>query len=325
MASKTTGNKRKKNTGTRSSAAGSTRNRRSAEKEKREIRPSGSSDMIFSAEAAVVFFFALSILLFLSNFGLCGTVGAFLKRLQTGLFGIPGYIFPVFIASAGIYGIANQENPRALVKIPAVFFLLIAAGSLIHLFSGSGAEKAPGAAELFAAGTGGGVLGGSLCGFLRSSFGTVGAFLVLAVIFILLLVAITERSFVSLVRRGGNRAYRHAREDLSHYREERRARAIRRMEMRQLEEEQQKKNIDLAATDLLSLPQQSAAQLPPVPDLSEKPEHVFREVPEPVFHEAPEPVFQEPPEPVLRETPEPVFQQTPEVPDVRALPQTVPC
>ena len=300
MASKTTGNKRKKNTGTRSSAAGSTRNRRSAEKEKREIRPSGSSDMIFSAEAAVVFFFALSILLFLSNFGLCGTVGAFLKRLQTGLFGIPGYIFPVFIASAGIYGIANQENPRALVKIPAVFFLLIVAGSLIHLFSGSGAEKAPGAAELFAAGTGGGVLGGSLCGFLRSSFGTVGAFLVLAVIFILLLVAITERSFVSLVKRGGNRAYRHAREDLSHYREERRARAIRRMEMRQLEEEQQKKNIDLAATDLLSLPQQAAAQLPPVPDLSEKPEHVFREVPEPVFHEAPEPVL----------------QQTPEVPDV---------
>ena len=46
---------------------------------------------------------------------------------------------------------------------------------------------------------------------------------------ILLLVAITERSFVSLVKRGGNKAYRHAREDLSHYREERRARAIRRM------------------------------------------------------------------------------------------------
>ena len=308
MASKTTGNKRKKNTGTRSSTAGSTRNRRSAEKEKREIRPSGSSDMIFSAEAAVVFFFALSILLFLSNFGLCGTVGAFLKRLQTGLFGIPGYIFPVFIASAGIYGIANQENPRALVKIPAVFFLLIAAGSLIHLFSGSGAEKASGAAELFEAGTGGGVLGGSLCGFLRSSFGTVGAFLVLAVIFILLLVAITERSFVSLVKRGGNRAYRHAREDLSHYREERRARAIRRMEMRQLEEEQQKKNIDLAATDLLSLPQQSAAQPAPVPDLLEKPEHVFREVPEPIFHEAQEPVFQE--------APEPEYRETPEVPDV---------
>ena len=49
----------------------------------------------------MIFFFALAILLFLSNFGLCGTVGAFLKRLQTGLFGIPGYIFPVFIA-AGI-------------------------------------------------------------------------------------------------------------------------------------------------------------------------------------------------------------------------------
>ena len=89
--------------------------------------------MIFSAEAAVVFFFALSILLFLSNFGLCGTVGAFLKRLQTGLFGIPGYILPVFIVSAGVYGIANQENPRALVKIPAAFFLLITAGLWLPL------------------------------------------------------------------------------------------------------------------------------------------------------------------------------------------------
>ena len=308
MASKTSGNKRKKSTGTRGSSAGSTRNRRSAEREKRETGSSGSSDVIFSAEAAVVFFFALAILLFLSNFGLCGTVGGFLKRLQTGLFGIPGYIFPVFIAAAGIYGIANQDDPRALVKIPAAFFLLIAAGALIHLFSGPGAEKSEGAAELFEAGTGGGVLGGSLCSFLRTSFGTIGAFLVLAVIFILLLVAITERSFVSLVKKGGNKAYRHAREDLSHYREERRARAIRRMEMRRLEEEQQKTNIDLASTDLLSLPPQNAAVQPlqgfpqespvlPDEDLAETPAPVFREVPEPVCHETPEPAWHEAPEP----------------------------
>ncbi len=41
--------------------------------------------------------FAVAILLFLSNFGLCGIVGQILKGMQLGLFGILGYLLPLLI------------------------------------------------------------------------------------------------------------------------------------------------------------------------------------------------------------------------------------
>ena len=267
MAAGKTGNTRKKSAGARGSSAGSRGKRRSpAAGTARKQKAPENGGIQFSAEAAVIFFFALALLLFLSNFGLCGAAGAFLKRVQTGLFGSMGYLFPILTVAEGVYGIANRDNTRALMKIPAAFFLMIAAGAMLHLFGGTEEDAASGAAALFEAGRGGGLLGGSLCGFLKSSFGTIGAFLILAVLIILLAVAITERSFVGLVRQGSGRAYRRARDDFDTYREELRERAARRLEQRALEEAQQKKNIDFASTDL----SMDAEMLPEDPDIAEE-------------------------------------------------------
>ena len=51
-------------------------------------------------------------------------------------------------------------------------------------------------------GTGGGWLGGVLTSFLTIGLGKPGTFLVLVVLFIICMVCITERSFVSAVKRG---------------------------------------------------------------------------------------------------------------------------
>ena len=49
------------------------------------------------AEVIIICSFAVAILLFLSNFGLCGIVGEILKGMQLGLFGILGYLLPLLI------------------------------------------------------------------------------------------------------------------------------------------------------------------------------------------------------------------------------------
>ena len=49
------------------------------------------------AEVVIICSFAVAILLFLSNFKLCGVVGDVLRGVQLGIFGIVGYIFPILI------------------------------------------------------------------------------------------------------------------------------------------------------------------------------------------------------------------------------------
>ena len=51
----------------------------------------------FVREAVLWVILAISVLLFLSNMGLCGVVGAALSKVMFGLFGLLAYIFPVFL------------------------------------------------------------------------------------------------------------------------------------------------------------------------------------------------------------------------------------
>ncbi len=224
MARKSTGKRNNTSAAKRSAASGRTQ-RRSSTAERQRIVEREERRALIRSEAAVIFVFALSVLLFLSNFGLCGAAGAFLKRLQLGLFGVPGYLFPFFLLISVIYGVSNRDNGKALVKIPAAFGALLLSGGLLHLFLGEPFEGGKSAAAFFLSGKGGGVLGGFLYGLLHSVFGSIGAFLILTVLLIFLLVIITERSFVNAVKSGGRKAYRHAQEDLERQREERRIRA----------------------------------------------------------------------------------------------------
>ena len=180
---------------------------------------------LYRSEAIVIFTFVASLLFLLSNFGLCGAAGASLKGLQLGLFGVLGYVFPLFLIVSVVYGIANRENGRALFKIPAAVLAALSLGGMIHLFAGEASVGAEDAAALYQSGSGGGLLGGMLSLALKHLLGSAGSFLVLLMLFIFMLVVITERSFVGAVGRRGNQAYRRAQQDLEHYREERRIRA----------------------------------------------------------------------------------------------------
>ena len=79
------------------------------------------------AEAMIILSFALAVLLFLSNFHLCGIAGDFLRGVQLGLFGSMGFLAPLLLFVGTTFYMSNQGNPAAIRKLVAsvVAFLML--------------------------------------------------------------------------------------------------------------------------------------------------------------------------------------------------------
>lgn len=200
------------------------------------------------AEAVVILSFAIAILLFLSNFRLCGVVGDVLRSLQLGIFGMVGYLVPILLFVGTCFHLSNQGNIHAAMKLAAVVGLVITVCGLLQLLFGAVSED--GGMMFYYTqsslnGRGGGLLGGAVSGLLRMAVGQAGAYLVLIVLLILCIVCITEKSFVSAVRKGSGKAYQYAREDMDRRRE---LHAQRAEERRLLREEQKVRGVNLDAT-----------------------------------------------------------------------------
>ncbi|MCD7993442.1 MAG: DNA translocase FtsK, partial [Clostridia bacterium] len=204
------------------------------------------------AEVVIICSFAVAILLFLSNFRLCGVVGDVLRGVQLGIFGIVGYLFPILIFVGTCFHLSNQGNLHAAMKLAAVAGAVITVCGLLQLAFGTvpaGAKWMEYYKQSTLTGTGGGWLGGVLTSFLTIGLGKPGTFLVLVVLFIICMVCIMERSFVSAVKRGGDKAYQYAREDMDRRREQH---AIREEERRRIREEQRVRGVNLNATRLMT-------------------------------------------------------------------------
>ncbi len=218
-----------------------------------EPEPVQEQEGLVRAEVIVLGSFALAVLLFLSNFHLCGFAGDFLRGIQLGLFGIPGYIAPLVLFVGTCFYQANRGNRIVLQKtiaMIAAFFLLCGFAQMIF---GRQPEEGKGILEYYrlssATGMGGGLFGGLLFGGIRSFLGSIGAFLIMAVGLILCMVCITQRSFVKAVKRHSDVAYQHAREDMERRRE---IHAERQEERRRLREEQRVRGVNLSSTKLPS-------------------------------------------------------------------------
>lgn len=183
--------------------------------------------------------------LFLSNFKLCGMAGDFLRSVQLGIFGIVGFVFPLLLFVGTCFYMSNKGNPIAVLKLAAVIAAVLTLCGLSQLLFGS-YQEGQGMAQFYKAsassGMGGGWIGGMLTYALKSAVGTVGTYLILIVLFIICGVIITERSFVSVVKKGGDKAYQHAKEDIGRRRE---IHAERQEEKKRLREEQRVRGVNL--------------------------------------------------------------------------------
>ncbi len=212
----------KKNTSSSSRTRSSSNNKSKTSKTNSKSRSQQTirteEESAITNEIILIGVFALSILLFLCNFGVIGPVGNAVSHVMFGIFGMMAYVVPVLIFLGIAFGISNKGNMFAAFKIAAAVLLILLIGVVLELIGGQVPSMEKYSVELLYtvsadSKAGGGVLAGSLAYLLNHFMGMVGAVLLVIVLAIICLVVITEKSFVSGVRVGGRKVYESAREE----------------------------------------------------------------------------------------------------------------
>ena len=190
----------------------------------------------FTEEVILWVILAISILLFISNFGIGGAIGNAVSSFFFGVFGLIAYIFPVVLVIGTFFAASNKGNRIATVKIAAaVFFVLFLCMFIEIVRCGAEVAGAAGAYQYCSVHKiGGGFLGGLLAGIFCPNFGLLGSYVIDVVAMIICLVLITERSALKGVQKGSRKVYETAKESNERHRElaeqRREERELRRMD-----------------------------------------------------------------------------------------------
>lgn len=174
-----------------------------------------SGNITFCDEAVLLFLLAFCIILFLGNFGLAGgedSGGNWLSNRLRCFLGITEFVFPVFLFVGAFFCIVKKGDTGVYIKCAVIFCMMTDIAALVQLLRGNHFEKLGEQAmeHIFA----GGMLGGTIAGWLYSMLGFLGAAAVLIIIFVLCLVYITELSFVRGMEKQSRRVYENTREDV---------------------------------------------------------------------------------------------------------------
>ena len=183
-------------------------------------------DIAVKNEVMLIAIFAIAIFAFLCVTGIVhGTAASGIANIMFGLFGLLAYLIPILIFLGFAFGISNKGNTVAVIKLISagvlVFLLgiisymlidqesLLLSDSLIsELYRSSSEEKA-----------GGGVLFGLIAHGLYQLIGFGGTLFLIIVLGIISIVFITEKSFLSGLRKGGSYLIETAKEDAARRRE----------------------------------------------------------------------------------------------------------
>ena len=162
----------------------------------------------------LIVFLAVSVLILLSNFGLCGAVGRYVSRFLFGLFGFIAYIVPVILFFAAAFFIANKDIPHIRLKAVGACGLFISIVSFLQLLM-IGYEEDARILSYFTYSSedhlGGGLIGGIIVTLLGKLIGTTGAYIVIIAAMIVFAILMTQRPLVTDARRRSSIAVQNAR------------------------------------------------------------------------------------------------------------------
>ena len=212
--------------GRKTSTQGRTSMQKSSQRKKTGKKNAQTQTNQLKNDCIILFSIACAIILILSNFNIAGTLGRGIKWLMFGLFGVMEYVFPVLLAGSIIFLMVNRELLRvARIKTTAAYGLFIVLCAMVQCVYNNPdiADNSIGKIFTYCADykAGGGFFGAVLCKAL-SPIGLIGTFVILMILAIICLVIITERSFISGLKKVGNgsqRIMQEAREDYSAYKE----------------------------------------------------------------------------------------------------------
>ena len=171
---------------------------RSNRENQQRVKESGAvQDEIILVVALVV-----SILLFLSNFNLCGAVGKVFSGFVFGMIGAEAYILPFVIFFLTAFHISNMGNKRAGRKIMSACVFFVALAALIELITNSYQSST----KIFEYYTnsmdnksGGGIIGGILVMLFCSLFAEVATYIILIATMLITVIVISGKAILTLI------------------------------------------------------------------------------------------------------------------------------
>lgn len=179
---------------------------------------------------------AVSIILFVSNFGIGGAVGDILSSFLFGVCGLLAYFFPVLLFIGTVFVLSNGRNRVAVIKVIAAILFVCFLCLFLELVSGVTEDYSPVKSYLYGMSehSGGGFLGGLFAWLICPNFGKISAYVIDFIVLIITMVIVTERSAWKHVQKGGQHFYASAKEGNERLHEmqaqRREERALRRME-----------------------------------------------------------------------------------------------
>ena len=230
----------KKGTGKSQTNTGSSRSRTSTGSTKQRTKATGARSSTqtkqapekkedgFHLEIVLIVACAVAIFLEVSNFGLCGTVGNAISGFLFGVFGCIQYILPILLFVGMAFLFANGFSTQAIKKTVYAGVVCLDISMLAQLIVGipDGTKAGDLYLTAFAEKSGGGFIGGGLALLLKNGIGVVGSYLVLIVIILIMVILMTEKSFIRLLQNGGARmkeGFQDAKERGQEYQEKRQA------------------------------------------------------------------------------------------------------
>lgn len=185
-----------------------------ARKRKTQKKKSKEKSPLYQ-DIIILLVLAISILLFISNFGVGGFVGDIVSSFFFGIFGLMAYLFPVILFIGTAFYISNKENKLIRRKMAGtagcVFFLC----GFLHLLT-MGTTEGSKVAENFLICAkdkmGGGILGAFQTWIFSLAFGVIGAYVIIIAGLIIFVIILTQKPVISSLRKCGEKAYKSAHE-----------------------------------------------------------------------------------------------------------------
>ncbi|MEK7598353.1 MAG: DNA translocase FtsK [Patescibacteria group bacterium] len=150
----------------------STRGGNNNSNEEKNDKPKSSTNSDIKRSVSAIFLFALALLILLGFFGKAGPAGEFLNKITGTLIGWAKFIFPVFLAIAGIVLLLRKEPAFYISKLAGLLVALVSLAGFFHWFYDIENMK-----EAALAGSGGGYVGFAVAygavGYLEKAGGLV--------------------------------------------------------------------------------------------------------------------------------------------------------
>ena len=208
--------------------AAKSKNKKNTKKKnsKKQTKPVNTQNSFMKDEISIWLTLAVSILILLSNFGICGFVGEVISSVLTDIFGLISYLFPFILFGSVSFAISNKGNITAYIKLVCVIILSLLSCTFLHLVSKAG-----------------GWIGDKIASLLTPAIGVAGTYVVIIICMLICIVIITGKSILGGVKKQSSKAYNKAKEDAKRHKavvdERRKEREAQREVDRQAKREQE--------------------------------------------------------------------------------------